>query len=98
MASSSGHRDALGDEARAGYCSGAHVLPWGSMAAGEVEESGSPILASCTASKKRETQMTRYIGLDADSESCTIAVLGQSGKRLRRERIRTSAELLKSFI
>ena len=42
--------------------------------------------------------MTRYIGLDAHSESCTIAVLGQSGKRLRHERIRTSAELLKNFI
>jgi transposase len=42
--------------------------------------------------------MTRYIGLDAHSESCTIVVLGQSGKRLRHERIQTSAELLKSFI
>jgi hypothetical protein len=42
--------------------------------------------------------MTRYIGLDAHSESCTIAVLGQSGKRLRHERFQTSAELLKSFI
>ena len=42
--------------------------------------------------------MTRYIGLDAHSESCTIAVLGQSGKRLRYERLQTSAELLKSFI
>ena len=42
--------------------------------------------------------MTRYIGLDAHSESCTIAVLGQSGKRLRHERVRTSAELLKGFI
>ena len=42
--------------------------------------------------------MTRYIGLDAHSESCTIAVLGQSGKRLRYERYQTSAELLKSFI
>lgn len=42
--------------------------------------------------------MTRYIGLDAHSESCTIAVLGGSGKRLRHERFQTSAELLKSFI
>jgi transposase len=42
--------------------------------------------------------MTRYIGLDAHSESCTIAVLGGSGKRLRYERLQTSAELLKSFI
>ena len=42
--------------------------------------------------------MTRYIGLDAHSESCTIAVLGGSGKRLRHERLQTSAGLLKSFI
>ena len=33
--------------------------------------------------------MTRYIGLDAHSESCTIAVLGGSGKRLRHERLQT---------
>jgi len=42
--------------------------------------------------------MTRYIGLDARSESCTVAVLGGSGKRLRHERFQTSAELLKRFI
>lgn len=42
--------------------------------------------------------MTRYIGHYAHSESCTIAVLGPSGKRLRHERLQTSAELLKSFI
>ena len=42
--------------------------------------------------------MTRYIGLDAHSESCTIAVLGPSGKRLRHERFQTSAELLRNFI
>ena len=42
--------------------------------------------------------MTRYIGLDAHSESCTLAVLGPSGKRLRYERLQTSAELLRRFI
>jgi len=42
--------------------------------------------------------MTRYIGLDAHSESCTLAVLGPSGKRLRYERLQTSTALLKSFI
>lgn len=42
--------------------------------------------------------MTRYIGLDAHSESCTIAVLGPSGKRLRHERFQTSAEMLRDFI
>src|SRR5690348_4759661 len=47
---------------------------------------------------KKETQMTRYIGLDAHSESCTIAVLGASGKRPRHERIQTSAERLRSIV
>jgi len=42
--------------------------------------------------------MTRYIGLDARSESCTLAVLGPSEKRLRYERLQTSTALLKSFI
>lgn len=42
--------------------------------------------------------MSRYIGLDAHSESCTIAVMGPSGRRLRHDRLETSALLLKSFI
>lgn len=42
--------------------------------------------------------MARYIGLDAHSESCTIAVMGPSGRRLRHERLETNAALLKKFI
>lgn len=42
--------------------------------------------------------MVRYIGLDAHSESCTIAVVGQSGKRLAHERLQTSAQRLRDFI
>jgi transposase len=42
--------------------------------------------------------MTRYIGLDAHSESCTIVVIGPSGKRLKQERLETNAALLKKFI
>ncbi len=42
--------------------------------------------------------MTRYIGLDAHSESCTLAVMGPSGRRLKHERLETSAQLLKQFV
>jgi len=42
--------------------------------------------------------MTRYIGLDAHSESCTLAVVGPSGRQLRHERLETRAELLKEVI
>ena len=42
--------------------------------------------------------MSRYIGLDAHSESCTIAVMGPSGRRLRHEKLETNAALLKKFI
>lgn len=31
--------------------------------------------------------MERYIGLDAHTSSCTVAVIGQSGKRLRWRRL-----------
>lgn len=42
--------------------------------------------------------MTRYIGLDAHTESCTVVVLGSSGRRLCREVLQTDAATLKSFI
>ena len=42
--------------------------------------------------------MTRYIGLDAHSESCTIVVMGSSGRRLKQERLETNAALLKKFV
>lgn len=42
--------------------------------------------------------MTRYIGLDAHSESCTLAIVGPSGRRLHHERLETNAHVLKSVI
>lgn len=42
--------------------------------------------------------MTRYIGLDAHTESCTAVVLGPSGRRLAREVLKTDAATLKSFL
>ena len=38
--------------------------------------------------------MDRFIGLDAHLSSCTLAVVGPSGKRLRSEVIETSAGAL----
>jgi transposase len=42
--------------------------------------------------------MTRYIGLDAHSESCTLAVVGPSGRQLRHERLETRADVLKDAV
>jgi transposase len=42
--------------------------------------------------------MTRYIGLDAHTESCTVVVLGSSGRRVSQEVLETDAATLKSFI
>lgn len=42
--------------------------------------------------------MSRYIGLDAHSESCTVAVMGPSGKQVRHERLVTEARALKKFM
>lgn len=42
--------------------------------------------------------MTRYIGLDAHSQTCTVAVMGPSGKRLREKLLETNAKLLVDFI
>jgi transposase len=36
--------------------------------------------------------------LDAHSESCTVAVMGPSGRRIKHERLETNARLLKAFI
>jgi transposase len=38
--------------------------------------------------------MDRYIGLDAHTSSCTIAVIGQSGKRLHSQVVETNAKVL----
>ena len=38
--------------------------------------------------------MDRYIGIDAHSESCTVAVMGPSGKRIRQQVVDTQAAVL----
>jgi transposase len=38
--------------------------------------------------------MERYIGLDAHTSSCTVAVIGQSGKRLNSQVVETNAKAL----
>jgi len=42
--------------------------------------------------------MDRYIGIDAHSESCTVAVMGPSGKRLKEARLETNGQVLTDFI
>lgn len=42
--------------------------------------------------------MNRYIGLDAHSSSCTVAVIGPSGRRLQSQVLETNARALISFI
>lgn len=42
--------------------------------------------------------MERYIGLDAHSRTCTLAVLGPSGRRITEATLETNAGALRSFI
>jgi hypothetical protein len=42
--------------------------------------------------------MDRYIGLDAHSSSCTVGVIGPSGKRLQTQVLETNARVLIDFI
>jgi transposase len=42
--------------------------------------------------------MDRYIGLDAHSQTCTLAVMGPSGKRLREQLLETNGKILVDFI
>jgi len=42
--------------------------------------------------------MDRYIGLDAHASSCTVAVIGPSGRKLQHQVLETSAKVLISFI
>lgn len=42
--------------------------------------------------------MERYIGLDAHSQTCTAAVMGVSGKRLREQVLETNGKLLVDFV
>jgi transposase len=42
--------------------------------------------------------MHRYIGIDAHTESCTLAVMGPSGKRLKEARLETNGKVLTDFV
>ena len=42
--------------------------------------------------------MHRYIGIDAHTESCTVAVMGPSGKRLKEARLETNGQVLTDFV
>jgi transposase len=42
--------------------------------------------------------MARYIGIDAHLESCTVAVMGPSGRKLGEEHLETNAEALRACI
>lgn len=42
--------------------------------------------------------MDRYIGIDAHSESCTLAVMGPSGRRLKEARLETNGKIITEFI
>jgi len=42
--------------------------------------------------------MDRYIGLDAHASSCTVAVVGPSGKRLHSQVLETNARVLVDFL
>jgi hypothetical protein len=42
--------------------------------------------------------MDRYIGLDAHASSCTVAVIGPSGRRLQTQVLETNARALIAFL
>jgi transposase len=42
--------------------------------------------------------MHRYIGLDVHTQSCTAAVMGPSGRRLREQRLETSGTVIRDFV
>ena len=42
--------------------------------------------------------MDRYIGLDTHKSSCTVAVIGPSGRKLQTQLIETHAKVLINFI
>jgi hypothetical protein len=45
-------------------------------------------------SRRRRTPMDRYIGLDAHATSCTIAIVGPSGRRLGSQVLETNGQSL----
>ena len=42
--------------------------------------------------------MHRYIGLDVHAQSCTAAVLGPSGRRLREQRLEINGQVIRDFV
>jgi transposase len=42
--------------------------------------------------------MRRYIGIDVHTESCTFAVMGPTGKRLRQATVETNGKVLSDFV
>ena len=42
--------------------------------------------------------MDRYVGLDAHSASCTVAVVGPSGRRLQSQVLETNGKTLVEFV
>jgi hypothetical protein len=42
--------------------------------------------------------MERFIGLDAHTQTCTLAVIGPSGKRLHEQVLATDAQMLRAAI
>jgi transposase len=42
--------------------------------------------------------MHRYIGIDAHTDSCTMAVMGPSGKRLKEAKLETNGQVLSDFV
>lgn len=42
--------------------------------------------------------MDRYIGIDVHKESCTVVVLGPTGKRLREAQVETNGKALRAFL
>ena len=42
--------------------------------------------------------MNRYIGVDAHLETCTLGVMGESGRRLKEQVIETNGQALRSFL
>jgi hypothetical protein len=42
--------------------------------------------------------MDRYIGLDSHAQTCTVAVMGPSGRRLQEQVLETNGKVLVSFL
>jgi transposase len=56
------------------------------------------MLALQKKTKTRRTSMDRYIGVDAHLQTCTFAVMGQSGRRIQVQVVETNGQALKTFL